>query len=993
MKGLIKMTTAALALVAFASCSSDDFFGSDNVQKKNFTSVLEVDVEAPDGLGFTRAARNANAGGFQWQAEDQIRVYDTDLGKYDLYEYDEAFGREGATNLEKDPAYALFPAENIKRGYWDPTDGHVAEVVIPRVIEYSKTNGAETKLADGTVIYKMFTPMQGKVEKIDASTVKVLAPGMQVMTGVLYMTLNQALGNADFIKLSSATTNLSGRFLAKLDEENTTLSESDDELIAASYQKDLYINLQNLPSDKAVLYIPVIAGVNDLQVSRVNGVTTVDGQGVPTDGTTTLITNLDTYTFKRNGYKAVEFTYTLAANTPSGINTALAQYNEQPSAVTLDVMKSLTITAGDKTIEVPAMAADVVTINLKNATAVTNATPDVLTIQDADDEDPFTGTLVLNVANNLVDGSKLPLTINLPNAKVVLAGDYTLTATTPLTVTAVDELQFGDASTTTKFTQDALDLGNVATKITVEAKATVTAATSIAAAAAELEVKGGATAGAIAGGGNVTIASATIAGNATANLILTNDLTISGTVTGNVTTKGNVTIARTSEGVAIANDKTLTFKRAKKLTMKQGYIGTVATDFGELGEADPKNVSITFEETGLTAIKTVTYPAAPATIAFTNESKWTGANPTALTIADFLNGTTKEINTAAQLVSFKGGNSDVDIVIKNDINLNNDPSNKWTAPIANAVAGVAVTIDGDGHTIKNINLNNLLYNVQGVGFIGKATTLTVSDLTLDNVQFTKAYTTHQTAASAYMVAAVGGLCGTATDDIDLDNVTVNLADNFGYNSYTVGGNKSVSVVVNAANVGVGGLIGIAADDADLVNVDVTGAKIQGYTSLGGFIGVTTGDVTINKDCSSNITAFQVNYNDPNATNIEMNLARIGGAVGYVAAAKNVTVAYGATTNSVSVAATDNYDTNKLYISVPTSGGAKLYNYARAQQWIGFSATEADPATAIGTFHVNTNAAGTTFTNYVTPSFNATTGAINAIGASNTAIYTWTAKAN
>ena len=987
------MTTAALALVAFASCSNDDFFSSDKAQKKNFSSVLVADVETPEGLGVTRAARNANAGGFQWQEEDQIRVYDTDLGKYDLYEYDEAFGREGATNLEKDPAYALFPAENIKRGYWDPTDGHVAEVVIPRVIEYSKLNGAETKLEDGTVLYKMFTPMQGKVEKVDANTVKVLAPGMQVMTGVLYMTLNQALGNADFIKLSSATTNLSGRFLAKLDEENTSLSESDDELIAASYKKDLYINLQNLPSDKAVLYIPVIAGVNDLQVSRVNGVTTVDAYGVPTNGTTTLITNLDTYTFKRNGYKSVEFTYTLAANTPSGINTALAQYNEQPSAVTLDVTKSLTITASDNTIEVPAMAADVVTINLKNATAVTNATPDMLTIQDADDEDPFTGTLVLNVTDKLADGSKLPLTINLPNAKVVLAGDYTKTATTPLTVTAADELQFGDGTTTTVFTQDALNLANVSTKVTVEAKATVTAATSIGAASAALEVKGGTNAGTIAGAGNVTIASATIAGTATANLVLTGDLTISGTVTGNITTKGNVTIARASEGIAIANDKTLTFKRAKTLTMKQGYIGTVATDFSELGEADPKNVSITFDENGLTAIKTVTYPAAPATIAFTNESKWTGANPTAGTIGNFLDTSSKEINTAAQLVSFKGGTTAVDIVIKNDINLNNDPNNKWTAPIANNATAVDVTIDGDGHTIKNIKLNNLAYNVQGIGFIGKAAALTVSDLTLDNVQFTKAYTTHQTAASAYMVAGVGALAGNVTGAIDLDNVTVNLADNFGYSSYTVGGNQTVAVDVNAANVGVGGLIGIAAGDADLANVDVTGAKIQGYTSLGGFIGVTTGAVAIDKDCSSNITAFQVNYNDPNATNIEMNLARIGGAVGYVAAAKNVTVAYQATTNNVSVAETTQYDTNKLYISVPTSGGAKLYNYARAQQWIGFSATEANPATAIGIFHVNTNVAGTTYTNYVTPSFNATTGAINAIVAGNTALYTWTTKNN
>ena len=986
------MTTAALALVAFASCSSDDFFSTDSAQKKDFTSVLEVTVEEPDFGEVTRAARKGDATGFKWQADDQIRVYDTDLGKYDVYEYADAFGREGATVLEKDPAYALFPAENVKRGYWDPTDGHVAEIVIPKVITYSKTNGAETKLDDGTVLYKMFTPMQGKVEKVDDATVRVLEPGMQVMSGVLYMTLNQALGNASYIKLSSASTNLSGRFLAKLDEENPSLIESSDELIAASYSKDLYIDLRNLPSDKAVLYVPVIAGVNDLKVSRTTS--TADDPTTIVPAQWTLITNLDTYTFQRNRFKSVEFTYTLAANTPSGINTALAQYNEQPTAVTLDVTKSLTIADADKTIEIPAMAAEKVTINLLNTTAVTNSTPSTLIIKNADDAKPFTGTLVLNVGENLADGSKLPLEINLPSAKVVLVGDYTKSNVATLTLTAVDELQFGDGSTTTKFSGATLNWDGVATKMTVEKNATVSASTSLTAKDAALEVKGGTIAGTIDGSGTVTIASATIAGSVSADLVLSGDLSISGSVGGNITTKGNVEVARTSEGAAIAADKTLTFKRAKTLTMKQGYIGIVATDFSELGEADPKNVSIKFEENGLTAIKTVTYPSAPASIAFSNKSTWTGVLPTAATISSFLNTTSKEINTAAQLVSFMGATSAVDIVIKNDIDLNNDPNRKWTAPIGNSSTAVAVTIDGKEHTISNINLNNLVYNVQGIGFIGSADALTVSNLTLDNVQFTKTYDTRNAGSisSSFMVKAVGGLCGTASGGISLSNVTVNLADNFGYSSYSV--HNSVAVEVDATKVGIGGLIGIAGGDADLNNVDVTGDKIQGYTSLGGFIGVTTGDIDIDNDCSSNITAFQVNYNDPAASNIEMNLARIGGAVGYVAAAKNVTVAYGATTNNVSVASTSNYDTAKLYISVPTAGGAKLYNYAAGQQWIGFSATEAVPTTDLGTVKI----AKTSSANYIflTPTFNATTGAIETVDASNDnkqPLYIWTSKAN
>lgn len=1012
MKGFIKLTTVALALVAFASCSSDDFFSSDNVQKKNFTSVLEANVEDPDFGVVTRAARKADATGFRWQTDDQIRVYDTDLGKYDVYEYDETFGRDGDTNLEKDPAYALFPAENIKRGYWDPTDGHVAEVVIPRVIEYSKTSGAETKLEDGTVLYKMFVPMQGKVSKVDDATVKVNDPGMQVMTGVLYATLEQALGNADFIKLSSATTNLSGRFLAKLDDDNATLIESDDELIAASYNQDLYVDLRNLPSDKAVLYIPVIAGVNDLQVSRIHGVTTVGADGIPTDGTTVLITNLDTYTFKRNGYKGVPITYDLAANTPSGINAVLAQYNEQTSPVTLNVYNNFTIATADKTIELPAMACSEVTLNL--SAGVTNATPDDLVLEDADSEDPFTGTLVINVnapkkdgsaATALTAGNLMNMVINLPKAKVVLVGDYTPVTAASLTVTAVDELQFGDGETTTAYNQATLNLSNVASKITVEKKATVTATTSITATTAELEVKADATnpgtiagSGAIALANDATIAGAvtgvitstagelTVSGTVTGDITLVDDLTISGTVTGDITTKGNVTIARTSEGTAIGDTNTLTFKRAKTLTMKQGYIGTVTNKFDELGEADGHIVTITFDEDGLTAIKAVTVDAsnwADSKINLSNASKWVGAAPTTAKINAFIGvvSTYSQIFTAAQLASFQGTDAAVKIQLQNNINMNSNE--KFTAPIGNGASAAAVEVDGNEFAISNVNLNKLAYNSKGIGLIGYATTLTVSDLTLDNVQFTKGYVAHSTAASAYMIAAVGGLCGTASGAVDLDNVTVNLADGFGYSSYATGGTGAV--VVDATEVGIGGVIGIAEGNVDFDNVDVTGAQIQGYTSLGGFIGLAKNTVDIDAKCSSAITGFKVNYNDPAATNIEMNLARIAGGVGYQATAtSDITIAAGATTSEVAISG-DNYIEGKLYISVPTAGGARLYSYAKNQNWVGFCGTENTPAAYTGTVFVGT-------TQYVSPTFNATTGAVS-VAAGKTGLYTWTAKAN
>ncbi len=973
MKGLFKLTTAALALVAFASCSNDDFFSSDKVQSENFTSVLEVSVEEPDFGVITRAGRKDDATGFKWQADDQIRVYDVDLGVYDVYKYSTVFGRTGATNLEKDPAYALFPAEDIKRGYWDPTLKHVAEVEIPEIITYSKTNGAEVEQEDGTVLYKMFVPMQGKVEKVDDATVKVLNPGMQSMTGVLYLTLNQGLGNASYIKLSSATKALSGRFIALLDEENPELTTSSDPLIAASYSGDLYIDLRNLPSDKCVLYIPVIAGVSDLKVYRTTDAT-IGG------ATWTLVTNLDTYTFKRNAFKKVEYTYELAADCPVELNAALAQYNEQATDVTLNITKNFNIDAGNaavgQTVKFPAMACDVVTLNFKND--VTNATPNNLILKDLNTAAPFTGTLVVNVANKLLNGSKLPLEIDLPEAKVVIVGDYTQGTPSTLTVTEVDELEFGDGTNTTKFTQTGMGLSNVTTAIKINNNATITDdGTLNAGATATVEVANG---GRITGGGTIN---------------LTGDLTIIGTVENNITTKGNVTIARTSDGIALANDKTLTFERAKTLTMKRGYIGTVTNDFDDLGEADGHTVNITFDETGLTAIKYVTVSTTDwddSNIVFTNESTWTGAVPTSITGFIGSIGTTKAIYTAAQLVNYKGATGPVNITLGNNINLNNDPNSLWTAPIGDGTG--TVTIVGGNHTIKNLNLNNLAYGSAGVGLVGAATDLTVSGLTLDNVQFTKAYTTHQTASSAYMISAVGGLAGLVTGDTDLDNVTVNLADNFGYSSYTVGGNGTQKVEVDATKVGIGGVIGIAVGDIDFANVDVTGTKIQGYTSLGGFIGFTTGASTFDKKCSSAITGFSINYNDPAATNIEMNIARAGGFIGYTT--DNVTIKNGATTNDVAISG-DGYKTSKLYVSVAAGEGVKLYNYAANQQWIGFSENGNIPCTSIGrVLKKETNSDGSNFTPYIAQNFdgNGNLAALGTTGTKNNqALYTWTVKAN
>jgi hypothetical protein len=322
----------------------------------------------------------------------------------------------------------------------------------------------------------------------------------------------------------------------------------------------------------------------------------------------------------------------------------------------------------------------------------------------------------------------------------------------------------------------------------------------------------------------------------------------------------------------------------------------------------------------------------------------------------------------------------------NDINM---AKAAWKAPFLGGTTPAAFTISSTvskvARTIKNLSYNKYASSVAGIGFVGEATTLTVSDFALDKVSFNRAYVDDRsTKANTFEVAFVGTVAGKATT-ATLTNVSVNMSGNFGYKEYTLTstGDSKADVNVNAIMQGIGGLVGLTGT-ATLNKVSVKGALIEGYTSLGGFIGRAYGDVTIDDKCKSAITAFKSNYSDPSATNIEMNFARIGGGIGYQALkSANVTVKNGATTNDVTVTLPSGGE-NKLYVKVAAGTGNKLYSFSRNQQWVGFSGTEENPALYNGIVTIG-------WSNYVSPTFNASGDVVQPTGT--VGLYTWTAKAN
>lgn len=167
MKKIFNFIPVAVAAISLVSCSSDDFFGLNSQEDK---ITLTANVEADD---VTRATKDASGSNFTWTTGDELRIYDSNLQKYDIFEKLSAnnfFTLKGTTQFiteqkdgKLDYAYALFGAgAGISYAGWkqDGTTGVMTALVnIPAQLNYS-----EGKASDGTTVtYNVGIPMWGTV--------------------------------------------------------------------------------------------------------------------------------------------------------------------------------------------------------------------------------------------------------------------------------------------------------------------------------------------------------------------------------------------------------------------------------------------------------------------------------------------------------------------------------------------------------------------------------------------------------------------------------------------------------------------------------------------------------------------------------------------------------------------------------------------------------------------------------------------------------------
>lgn len=178
MKKIFKFMPVALAAISLASCNSDDFFGN-NAEQEALAS-LEVTVEEPS---VTRAnaypvydeSTKKTSDPIIWDDTDVLRVYDTNVQKFDLFKFNTTnskFELKNAGDVEQfvtgDYGYALTGYGLSYAGWKQDASTGTAVALVNIPATYQSTDYSQgTYEEDGKTIttYKALLPLWGPVEK------------------------------------------------------------------------------------------------------------------------------------------------------------------------------------------------------------------------------------------------------------------------------------------------------------------------------------------------------------------------------------------------------------------------------------------------------------------------------------------------------------------------------------------------------------------------------------------------------------------------------------------------------------------------------------------------------------------------------------------------------------------------------------------------------------------------------------------------------------
>ena len=1058
MKGIFKLIPAALAVFALASCSTDVIEGS-KTQEQTIANKgdLRMTFDAFDDETPTRAMRDNNFGSLTFVDGDQVNVYSEDLYNTDWYKFDtDAFYYdENGPKMVTEPKFGVMPGDAVKKAYIDRENRETrVDIEIPEKITYN--SDSEVAIDEDNSMYACNLPMFGYASFPEGEEY-VAVSHVRYMVGILKIDLGKAIGNASWLRLinygqgaiahgaggqflhgsdqsdiAPTAKPLSGVLTAKLYADDALrtevkLEKLDPTLATAPY---LYVDLRSVPSNTSCIYLPVVPGL-DGDVDNIRLEYSKERGDEPNDFEADKWVNIPGMSFpnitfaQHKRYKG-KHSFAFEDMSPKLVSEMLEQYQSTGRDIDIDITKSFTIKDDEggadeynNTIYLPAFENDVnVNIHLTNAfTTWTNADKDVLNIVDLDPENPFTGTITINIdaeggdiaadcANMVVDlaegtaviAGKFDHDASLtPNSGNIVIGDGT-TVTEGITwagigkkvnsFTIAKNASAGnniscidpENETATIIVNGTLDAaisgGPLTTAITVGADGEVTGRIIGGAAKTDatkcLITVNGAVGDGIANaeGGIYTslIIDGTVTGAIDLGDAVKGKLTITSgdatdpdfkAVTGNVTMKGDVEIAMKAEGEAITGRLLMT-GAAKTLTLKQGYVNTIAANSKNAGSWEEKYINVVLDQplevkngvnvygkTAFLVLDEIEEDGHPSIAKFT-KSIWDGEAATNATYVNTFTaayGTSRNIFTATQLARTWTYASDAKLA--NNIDLNNKV---WTGitKSANFTGKKVVEKDKDEEeyaypTISNLNLSS------GGGLFAE-----IDDAAeISHVKFNGV-----TASFTADKSGVGTICGKiSAGDVTISDVTVT-----GLSLVSAADKKAENIGGLVGLVSGGTLTTVATEDEPL---SVAGT-ITGYSALGGFVGKAMGNVTI-----AGTATVAVSSNFVSGLDLDMKYARIGGLIGTLANNANATIAAGAT----ATAPTHNF-TAKEYISDTGAANGTLYNFKTTglQTLIGFSGTtqltgkDADNAKAFGTVKIGT-------TTQVEPTFGTANGGL------------------
>jgi hypothetical protein len=585
MKNFAKFIPVALGLLTLASCSSDDLFGdktqfAEEAQPGDLVVTMEGLQE--EGSVFTRSFIDAttNTATRKYVPLDELRVYDNDLHKYDIYAFtwtheSENQGRFRRKNTDPnitEPKWAIYPKADVVNGSWtynEVTNMSRTEVTmnIPTDMEYDATYSVtDTKFE--TPLYKDVLPRWGSVSSINNGD--QLIASLKYMTGVLRLKLAGIPDYAQYVLVKMLVGGLESNQVVMTGPFTAAIARGDNpdpnamltmQATKAQWGSETGIkvamkapdDLVGMAKSHAVVYVPLVTTVDpttgnetfvDIVVYAPTETSTYDAGRKEDWKEIKRFTNKKIERAKLYGNKS-ELNLAVDGDDVNSINDALELSEPDEETIVLEATNADGIevcAGGNNTIKIPNKAG-VKNIIIDLSKGVFGcATGTTLYIQDKNPGDRFAGNVML-IGAKKSGKAAIQLNVQLPSAAgFAFAGDAVAATGGSDVCFTIDAKSFtlGDGKTATSYKDIRFDMSENVETVNVAEQANFNSGIVVSPTAFKAVKAINVNNGVIAG--NAGTPNVAIDASAALNAV---DITATGDnaeITGNIITKGAVTI-------------------------------------------------------------------------------------------------------------------------------------------------------------------------------------------------------------------------------------------------------------------------------------------------------------------------------------------------------------------------------------------------------------------------------------------------------------------